>query len=186
MSHFRTAQHSESTVSTIWKNRDMLKWQFQSSDYSNNSEPFRPANHEDVDADFLQWFKQVKNNGIPVSGLLLLAKADSLAAALGDSSFKVTGGFINRWKACHGTTLKKICVEECGVSRKVTENWLDTTLSELQNLHRFLLEDVYNLDETGLFYKLKPDKTLEFKTEVQRREEIKGMPDCTCGSQHGR
>ena len=56
---------------------------------------------------------------------------------------------------------KKVCGEERNVSPHNAENWLSITLPEL--LGRFLPEDVYNLDETGLFYKLKPDKTLDFK-----------------------
>ena len=42
-----------------------------------------------------------------------------------------------------------------------TENWLNITLP--QPLGRFSPEDVHNLDETGLFHKLKSNKTLEFK-----------------------
>ena len=88
-----------------------------------------------MDAALLQQFTQARNNGVPVSGPLLLAKADLLAAALGDSSFKATGGFIDRWKAHHGITFKKICGEERTVSLEVTENWLDITLPK--PLHRF-------------------------------------------------
>ena len=151
----------KSTVNTIWKNRETLKRQFESSEYSNDSKRFRPANHKDVDEALLQWFKQARNNGIPVNGPLLLAKADALAAALNDVSFKATTGFIDRWKTRHGITFKKICGEERSVSPQDTEKWLNITLPQL--LGRFSPEDVYNLDETGLFYKLKPDKTLEFK-----------------------
>ena len=64
----------KTTVNTIWKNRETLKRQFESSDYSNDSKCFRPANHKDVDEALLQWFKQVqvRKNGIPVNGPLLL------------------------------------------------------------------------------------------------------------------
>ena len=147
----------KTTVNTIWKNRETLKRQFESSEYSNDSKRFRPANHKDVDEALLQWFKQVRNNGIPVNGPLLLAKADVLAAALHDDSFKATTGFIDQWKTRHGITFKKICGEERSVSPQDTENWLNITLPQL--LGRFSPEDVYNLDETGLFYKLKPNNT---------------------------
>ena len=39
--------------------------------------------------------------------------------------------------------------------------WLDITLPELLSLYS--PECIYNVDETGLFYKLRPDKTLTFK-----------------------
>ena len=92
----------------------------------------------------------MRTNNVPVSGSLLLAKADALAAALGDTSFKATTGFIDRWKTRHGIIFKKVCGEERDVLPHDAENWLSITLPEL--LGRFLPEDVYNLDETGLFY----------------------------------
>ena len=49
---------SKTTVNTIWKNRDNLKRQFQSADFSSESKRFRSSDYKDVDAALLKWFKR--------------------------------------------------------------------------------------------------------------------------------
>ena len=71
-----------------------------------------------------------------------------------------TTGF--RWKKRHGIVMKKVSGEAASVAEDM-QPWLDVVLPHL--LSNYKPEDVYNVDETGLFYKLKPDKSLSFKTE---------------------
>ena len=62
---------TKSTVNIIWKNKDTLKRQFESSDFNQGFKCFRPANYKDVDAALLVWFKQARNdNNVVVSCLL--------------------------------------------------------------------------------------------------------------------
>lgn len=55
---------------------------------------------------------------------------------------------------------RKISGEEKSVDLGDTDAWLQSTLPEL--LADFDPKDVYNLDETGLLYRLKSDRTLDF------------------------
>ena len=82
------------TVNTIWKNKDTLKRQFESSVFNQDCKCFCPANYKDVDTALLAWFKQTRSDNIAVNGLLLLAKANSLAKDLGHDDFVATTGFI--------------------------------------------------------------------------------------------
>ena len=59
--------------------------------------------------------------------------------------------------------MKKIFGEEKSVSEEDVKPWLYSILPEL--LKKYKPEDIYNADETGLFYKLQPDHTLAFKGE---------------------
>ena len=59
--------------------------------------------------------------------------------------------------------MKKLSGEEKSVSEEDVEPWLSSTLPDL--LKKYKPEDIYNADETGLFYKLQPDCTLAFKGE---------------------
>jgi hypothetical protein len=147
-------------MNTIWKKRDTFKRLFESSEVCGDVKRLRTSNHKDVDTALLEWFKHVRHNNIAINGPLLSAKAYTLASALGDTLFKATNGFIDRWKARHGIVFKKVCGEE-SVSQGDTETWLDVTLPEL--LDQFAPENIFNADETGLFYKLQPDKTMTFK-----------------------
>ena len=72
-------------------------------------------------------------------------------------------GFIDRWKRRHAIGMKQLSGESNSVSDSDTRPWLDLTLPEL--LSQYKPEDVFNADETGLFYKLRPDRTLTFKGE---------------------
>ena len=103
------------------------------------------------------WFKQARSGNIPINGPLLLDKATSLARVLGEDSFQATTGFIDRWKNRHGILMKKVSGEAGSVVEEDTRPWLNVTLPQL--LSQYKPEDVYNVDETGLFYKLKPDKS---------------------------
>ena len=154
---------SKTTVSTIWRSKETLKRKFESSEFSSNTKRFRSCTHKDVDTALLVWFKQARSNNIPVNGPLLLEKANSLASAVGDESFSVTTGFIDRWKTRHGIMLKKVSGEAGSVSEEDIRPWLDDALPQL--LRQYKPEDVYNVDETGLFYKMTPDKSLTFKGE---------------------
>ena len=157
----QTLSLPKTTVNTIWRKRETFKRQYESSEICGDAKRSRTSSNKDVDAALLEWFKQARSNNVSISGPLLLAKANSLASAMGDTTFKATTGFIDRWKTRHGIGFKKVCGEEEAVSPADTETWLDVTLPEL--LDKFPPENIFNADETGLFYKLQPDKTLAFK-----------------------
>ena len=154
---------AKTTVSSIWKNREILKRNFSSSEFSLDCKRFRPSNQKDVDAALLEWFKQARSLNIPISAKLLVERAETFAVSMGLASFIATSGFIDRWKKRHGIGMKQVSGEEKSVSEEVIRPWLDLTLPEL--LSQYAPESIYNVDETGLYYKLRPDKTLTFKGE---------------------
>uniref|UniRef100_A0A1B6G5E8 HTH CENPB-type domain-containing protein n=1 Tax=Cuerna arida TaxID=1464854 RepID=A0A1B6G5E8_9HEMI len=77
--------------------------------------------------------------------------------------FTCSNGWIDRFKARHSITFAKICGETKSVDPSVTSGWLTETWPVVRQPYKD--EDIFNGDETGLFYKLTPDKTLQFKNE---------------------
>lgn len=80
---------------------------------------------------------------------------------IGETRFKCSTGWLDRFIDRHGITFKKVCSESRSVdvkSKDMTE-WaeLKTLLSE------FNLKDIFNANETGLCFHLLPDKVLDFK-----------------------
>jgi hypothetical protein len=53
--------------------------------------------------------------------------------------------------------------ESAAVDETVVEDYVSTTLPNF--LRDYDSKDVFNMDETGLFYKLLPNRTLQFKGE---------------------
>ena len=58
---------------------------------------------------------------------------------------------------------KTTCGEAAAVDGDAVDDWKNSVLKEI--LSRFDASNVFNLDETGLFYRLLPDKTLTFMGE---------------------
>ncbi|XP_066253854.1 tigger transposable element-derived protein 4-like [Euwallacea similis] len=58
---------------------------------------------------------------------------------------------------------KKICGESAAIDEAHCNTWIQETLPALLAL--YAEKDVFNANETGLFFKCLPDKTLSFKNE---------------------
>ena len=97
--------------------------------------------YHDTENAYLQWFKAARDRNLPVSGPLLQAKAENFASQLGETRFKCSTGWLDRFIDRHGITFKKVCSESRSVdvkSKDMTE-WaeLKTLLSE------FNLKDIF-------------------------------------------
>lgn len=123
----------------------------------------RTSNFEDVEAVLIKWFKNVRSNSISVSGNILKEKALEIAKELNVENFNASNGWIERFKERHGLSFKKICGESAAVDESKINSWKNLILKEI--LSNYKPSDIYNLDETGLFFRLQPDKTLCFRQE---------------------
>ena len=65
-----------------------------------------------------------------------------LATALGDESFTVSTGFIDRWKTQHGV-MKKVSGEAGSVAEEDVRPWLDAGVPLL--LSQFKSDNIYNI-----------------------------------------
>lgn len=120
------------------------------------------GDYADLEEALLRWFRETRDRDIPVSGPILLQKASFFAEQLGMKEFKSSSGWLDKFKERHGITFKTVCGESKSVD--VNSDGMDLWSKKLSELlKRYSPCDIYNADETALFYKLTPDKTLEFK-----------------------
>ncbi|XP_061704502.1 tigger transposable element-derived protein 4-like [Cydia pomonella] len=111
----------------------------------------------------LSWFNNQRQNNVPISGPIVKAKAEKFANQLGIIDFKASEGWLGKFKHRHQITYGKMNGEARDVDMNVTNNWISTVWPKLKI--KYSPEDIFNADETGLFCKLTPDKTLKFKGE---------------------
>lgn len=149
-----------STVGSILKNKEKILKAFKED--GENVKRIRGCERTDIDAALLTWFKQCRSANIPVSGPLLKEKATEFGQMFG-VDFTCSNGWIDRFKARHSISFAKICGEAKSVDLNVTSDWLTETWPVVRNPYKD--EDIFNGDETGLFYKLTPEKTVQFKNE---------------------
>ncbi|XP_050297254.1 tigger transposable element-derived protein 4-like [Anthonomus grandis grandis] len=115
----------------------------------------------DVDQALIRWFEVRRTENIPISGPLLKAKAEDLSKRLHGGDFKCSTGW--RFKVRRNINVGKVSGEAGDVSREAVVNWLTEKWPSIAQ--NYSCEDIFNGDETGLFYKMTPDRTLKFRVE---------------------
>lgn len=152
---------AHSTISTIWKNREKIKHAFNRNELK--TKKLRTSQHEDLDKCLLEWFKIQRSKNIPITGPILRQKANEFAVMLKKNNFECSEGWINRFRSRHNIVFGKISGEAASVPENVPQSWLQTVFPEIRK--GYTDEEIFNADETGLFYKMTHNKTMRFKGE---------------------
>nr|XP_002735168.1 PREDICTED: tigger transposable element-derived protein 6-like [Saccoglossus kowalevskii] len=153
-----------STLSTILKKKtDVLKM-FEHNKIEPCRKRMRFSAVDDVEQALLKWFTSARSMNVPISGPILQAKAEDLGQRMNHSEFKASNGWLERFKSRHGITFKSVCGEAASVSDDMVDDWVMLTLPGL--IDGYAPRDIFNADETGLFFRLMPNKTLSFKNDV--------------------
>ncbi|XP_054281926.1 tigger transposable element-derived protein 6-like [Macrosteles quadrilineatus] len=143
------------TLSTIMKNRE----KYEAEGGLTNKKRCKSGEFKDVDECVLTWLKQCRDKNIPVSGPILQEKAIQYAESLGKKDFRASNGWLHNFKKRNEIIFRKVCGESASVNSNVCDEW-KTELKKLTE--SYLPENIYNADETGLFFKCLPDRTLSF------------------------
>jgi hypothetical protein len=72
-------------------------------------------------------------------------------------NFKASNRWLGRFKRRHGLTYKNLCGESASVDTDTVDYW--KTESLLRNLEDYKPNEIFNADETGIFFSLLPSKT---------------------------
>jgi len=80
---------------------------------------------------------------------------------LGVPNFKASEGWLTSFKRQHSIANKRLRGEAANINDDALTEWQNTVLRN--NLVNFQPNDVFNVDETALFWELHPAKTLAFK-----------------------
>ena len=115
---------------------------------------------EDINSLTFRWFQRARSLNLPISGPLIQEKAVSFAKSLKKDSFKASNGLLNSFKTRHSISQAVFCGESDCVDDEVVQSWKsrlpDTTTG-------YATCDIYNMDESGIFFRVFPDKTLREK-----------------------
>ncbi|GBM90303.1 Tigger transposable element-derived protein 6 [Araneus ventricosus] len=105
----------------------------------------------------------MRDKNVLISGPFIIEKALHFAKALGYEEFRGINGWFEIFKRRHGIMAKAISSESKDVDDNHSENWITETLNKI--LKDYKPENIFNADETALFFQCLPQKTLTFKKE---------------------
>lgn len=167
------------TLSTWIKNKSNIIQKYESSEFGPATKRMRAAEYPDLEKAVDIWFKQARAANVPINGPLIQARAQDLASQMGHSSFKASSGWLHRFKQRHGYQWRSIIGESKSVPQQAVADWKATTLTNI--LQEYSPDDVFNADETGLFWRMEPKKSFVLKGETcsggkQSKERVTVLP----------
>lgn len=146
-----------STLSTILKNKEKIRSSLWLAVKRHRNPEF-----PDIEKCIYKWFVNCRGKNIPISGLLIRDKASQFAKTLGHNEFSASVGWLGNFKKRHGICFKTICGETKDVDDGTCNSWKDNLPSIVES---YVPRDIFNADETALFYQCLPHKTLTLKNE---------------------
>jgi hypothetical protein len=145
------------TINKTWK--DQEKW-LSILTTSRTSHTFRQRTVQfpEVDKAMQIWTSQAVAAGLPLSDMILQQKGLEFARMLNiEDQLKCTNGWVYKFKLRNG--LQKI-----KLSGEANSAPIESLPEERARLHAILAkydkEDIYNADETGLFFRMEPNQIL--------------------------
>ena len=103
------------------------------------------------------WVNVAENNKIPINWDLIKLKATLFAERIGIQDFQASHGWMQKFGKRHGIKMNRIHGEAGSADISAME--IDKA-SIKESIDRFALKDVYNFDETALFYAAPPRSTI--------------------------
>ncbi|XP_050705146.1 tigger transposable element-derived protein 7-like [Eriocheir sinensis] len=114
--------------------------------------------YQNLDEALFKWQQQHVSSGLPVRGVDLQSAAETLANDLGINDFKASTGWLVRFRKHHLLANKRVCGEITSAAIDVVEPFLND-FWKLVSDEGLLTHQLYNFDETGLFWRALPNNT---------------------------
>lgn len=158
------------TIYDIKKKEDVIRqYASQMESELGQRKAMRKSENEELDAAVYRWFIQQRSKGIPISGPIIKQKAVTFNKQLGGSNlFAASEGWLSNWKKRHGVRQLTVTGESRSANEKDAEEFIKK-IGKIIKEEDLTADALYNADETGLFYKMLPSKTLAAKNEKQAR-----------------
>lgn len=153
----RIYQVSKGQIQRCGENKDALLEEWESFSTAQNRRRRNKVQHEDLDAKVMEWFRETTSKRIPVSGPMIQERARMIAAEAGILGFSASNGWLESFRRRHNILFRTLCGEAGDVDEEVVADWKQRLPGLIEG---YQAKDIFNMDETGLFFRALPNKTL--------------------------
>ncbi|XP_060074781.1 tigger transposable element-derived protein 4-like [Ylistrum balloti] len=129
------------TLSSWLKCADKIKNAFLNSTYGPERKKMRTGHFEYIEQALYKWYDEARRQNLPISGTILKNIAGEIASNMGETNFKCSTGWLDRFKGRYAISFKN----DKG-------KYYPTLCSQSHP------NDIYNATETGLLYCILPNK----------------------------
>ncbi len=146
---------SRRAISDIKKSRDILLNNLDAVDLEKHRDPI--LKFESVDRVLSDWIDTIETSGGILNENLIKEKALRIAKELEIENFKASQGWLEKFKTRHGLKSRKSSGESYNADINSADNFLKLLKPKIEE---YGPKNIYNEDETGLFYKLIPSRSI--------------------------
>ncbi|GBC28751.2 tigger transposable element-derived protein 6-like [Rhizophagus irregularis DAOM 181602=DAOM 197198] len=145
------------TINKIWKNKQKWLSVLSTSQFSHTFHQ-RSVQFPEVDKAMQIWTSQAIAAGLPLSDMILQQKGLEFAKMFNmDDKLKCANGWVYRFKKRNGIHKIKLSGE---ANSAPIESLPEERARSRALLAKYDKEDIYNADETCLFFRMEPNQTL--------------------------
>lgn len=120
----------------------------------------RKAVYPEMEKRLYAWFCRQRSRHVPISYEIMCEKAKQIyAETYGSDNFVASRGWIVNFKNRHGLRALKICGEKLSNNEEAVEPFKRNLAAKIKNLN-LSSKQIYNADESALYWKILPEKTM--------------------------
>ena len=150
-----------STLSTWLKGKAAIKARCESGTVGPKAMAMKAGRFEKTEQAILQYILEARAANIEFTGTIIKIKAEQFAKKLGEHGFCGSNGWLDRFKRRHCIKLKSVKGEANSVDTTTVDEFRAGVGASLPQ--RYAPVDIFNADETALFWLITAGKTLTFK-----------------------
>lgn len=173
----------KSTMSDIKKQRASILSFFTNMDANGSSErkTMRQSENVEVDKAVYQWYCEMKNQGIPVTGPHICEKALYFNEKLnGGRNFKASPGWLMRFKSRHGIQKSTNSTE----TNEHTPTTFRNKFSEILLKENFNEENVYSADDIGFVWSSRASEASIESHEKKNKDYVRALMCVNASGNH--
>lgn len=179
------------TIHDIRKNRDKIKSFCENNDNVKSvRKTLKKGEFPQVEDSLYAWFIQERNRHTPITGEILKEKAKIFyERIMGNDDFKASEGWLEKFKKRFGIRLLSMTGEKLSCDVAAVDPYKEK-FKEIINELELTPDQIYNADESGLFYRLLPKKTFVHRAEASApgrklaKDRITFMPCANASGEH--